>query len=264
MNNIAESFNSMIRKLRGLPVLDLLDTMRQWIMVRWSKRAGIARKFAGKKILPSVWNMMNNRSRGIVLDSLSRSSDFTAEVAVRIHGYSWRHTIDLEKRECSCRRWKISGLPCLHAIAFITSIRGGQDIAHYVHDYYSVQTFSNAYQTRVPTMTDKKQWPEVDVGFHLFPPVLKKASGRPREKRIRPAHESISRKRHKCNECKEYGHMMKTCPVLYPQGKPRNRKRKNVDPSDIDTNLEEDDDITHELAADTHLQQSTKTLQCAR
>ena len=82
MNNIAESFNSMIRKLRGLPVLDLLDTMRQWIMVRWSKRARIAIKIAGKKILPSVSNMMNNRSRGVVLDSLSRSSDFTAEVVM--------------------------------------------------------------------------------------------------------------------------------------------------------------------------------------
>ena len=164
------------------------------------------------------------------------------QVAVRIHGYSWRHTVDLEKRECSCRRWQISGLPCLHAI---TSIRGGHKIEHYIHDYYSVQHFNNAYKTRVPTMTDKKQWPEVDVGFHLFPPVLKKASGRPREKRIKPAHESISRKRHKYKECKEYGHMMKTCPKLCPQGKPRNRKRKNVDPIDIDTNLE-DVDISQE------------------
>ena len=125
-------------------------------MVRWSKRARIAIKFAGRKIFPSVSNMMNNLSRGIVLDSLYRSSDFTAEVAVRIHGYSWRHTVDLEKRECSCRRWQISGLPCLHAIAFITSMRGGHKIEHYVHDYYLVQHFSNAYKTRVPTMTNKK------------------------------------------------------------------------------------------------------------
>lgn len=44
----------------------------------------------------------------------------------------------------------------------------------------------------------------------------------------------MSKRKHKCKECKELGHMMKICPLLYPKGKPRNRKRKNVEPQDIE------------------------------
>ena len=85
-----------------------------------------------------------------------------------------------------------------------------------------MKSFSNAYAKNVPTMTDKKQWPMVDVGFKLHPPMLKKATGRPRTQRIKSAFESISKRRHKCKECKEFGHMMKTCPILHPERK-RNR-----------------------------------------
>ena len=127
MNNIAESFNSMIKKLKGFPVLELLDALREWLMVRFEIRAKIARRFVRGllKILPRITNMMNNRSRGIVLVGISRSDDLKAEVTIKIHGYNWKHCVDLEKWECSCRRWQVTGQPCLHAIAFITSIRGG-------------------------------------------------------------------------------------------------------------------------------------------
>ena len=194
-------------------------------MVRFEIRAKIARRFVRGliEILPRITNMMNNRSRGIVLVGISRSDDYKAEVTIKIHGYNWKHCVDLEKWECSCRRWQVTGQPCLHAIAFITSIRGGREIDDYVHEYYSVKSFSNAYAKNVPTMTDKKQWPVVDVGFKLHPPVLKKAAGRPRTQRIKLAFESISKRRHKCPECKELGHLLKTCPKLHPERKTRNR-----------------------------------------
>ena len=92
-----------------------------------------------------------------------------------------------------------------------------------MHEYYSVKSFSNADAKNVPTMTDKKQWPVVDVGFKLHPPVLKKAAGRSRTQRIKSAFESISKRRYKCPECKELGHLLKTCPKLYPERKTRNR-----------------------------------------
>ncbi|CAO2146680.1 unnamed protein product [Urochloa humidicola] len=38
-------------------------------------------------------------------------------------------------------------------------------------------------------MTDKKQWPAVSLGFKLWPPILKRAAGRPRERRYKSAAE---------------------------------------------------------------------------
>jgi hypothetical protein len=41
----------------------------------------------------------------------------------------------------------------------------------FVHNYYSVEKFQAAYHGKIPNITDKDQWPEVDKGSKLQPPV---------------------------------------------------------------------------------------------
>ena len=69
-------------------------------------------------------------------------------------------------------------------MAWILSNRGLQ-IADYVHEYYSVARFRAAYEGRVEPFPDRSQWPEVDLGYKVFPPLLGRAAGRPRVQRIR-------------------------------------------------------------------------------
>ncbi|PKU64264.1 hypothetical protein MA16_Dca005187 [Dendrobium catenatum] len=38
---------------------------------------------------------------------------------VEVEGIHSRHVVDVEKRECTCRVWDVTGLPCIHAVAFI-------------------------------------------------------------------------------------------------------------------------------------------------
>ncbi|KAG2593180.1 hypothetical protein PVAP13_5NG110303 [Panicum virgatum] len=54
-------------------------------------------------------------------------------------------------------------------------------------------------------------WPQVQLEFKLWPPVLKRAAGRPRSRRIKSVAEGGSRKRKKCKRCGQLGHMQKTC-----------------------------------------------------
>jgi len=44
----------------------------------------------------------------------------------------------------------------------------------YVNKYYSVKKFQAAYHGIIPNITDRDQWPEVDKGFKLLPPLSKK------------------------------------------------------------------------------------------
>jgi len=53
-------------------------------------------------------------------------------------------------------------------------------ISAFVHDYYSVAKFKAAYEGNVSTMPDRSQWPAVDLGFQVFPPLQKRAPGRPK------------------------------------------------------------------------------------
>ena len=54
-NNLAESFNSRIRKYKSLHIVDLLDKIRQYIMEKFDIRNRIATDhFIGHNIIPSV------------------------------------------------------------------------------------------------------------------------------------------------------------------------------------------------------------------
>jgi hypothetical protein len=100
-------------------------------------------------------------------------------------------------------------------LCIITSIRG-YNIEDYVHEYYSVVKFKKAYGKSVKPMTDRKQWPQVNPGFKLWPPILKRAAGRPRVRRYKSVAEEGSGKRTtRCKRCKQLGHMEKTLTSMF-------------------------------------------------
>jgi len=64
-----------------------------------------------------------------------------------------------------------------------------RSVEDYVDDYFLVDKFKKAYEHVIKPMTDRNQWPEVDMGFKLWPPLLKRAAGRPRTRRIKGVEE---------------------------------------------------------------------------
>jgi hypothetical protein len=85
------------------------------IMIMLQKRRVVRETMLGH-ILPSVIKQVNLKSNGMhYLEE--KSSPNLAE----IYGNGWRHTVNWEKKECSCRRWQICGKPCTHALRFMFS-----------------------------------------------------------------------------------------------------------------------------------------------
>jgi hypothetical protein len=94
-NNIAEAFNNWIRDEKSLPVIDLMDRIRQMIMERYFTRARIAEKLTGK-ILKTVVKEMNDKSRNLNY-KLHKSHPFIGEVSgVDKDLKVWRHIVDLK------------------------------------------------------------------------------------------------------------------------------------------------------------------------
>ena len=86
-----------------------------------------------------------------------------------------------------------------------------------MHDFYSVAKFRAAYAAAVPPMPVRSDWPEVDLGYRLFPPLQKRAAGRSRVVRIRGTMEQrANRKKVRCKRCKAFGHFAKTCKFAEP------------------------------------------------
>ena len=231
-NNIAETFNSWIRHEKSLPVVDLMDKIRQMIMERMSVRKRLAVKLTGT-ILPSVMKSLYARSRDLGYKLYSAHSHLGEIGGTGRDLKTWRHTVDLNTRECSCRQWQVTGIPCTHAIFLVIS-RRGLELEQFVDDCYSVATFKKAYAGHVVPMTDKSQWAKINVGFKLYPPLLKRSAGRPRSRRIKGMEEGGSGKRkYRCKRCGQFGHIKKTCnePVADPSAPPPappKPKRKRV------------------------------------
>ena len=64
-----------------------------------------------------------------------------------------------------------------------------RSVEDYVDNYYSVAMFKKAYENVVRPMTDRTQWPKVQMGFKWWSPHFKRATGHPRNRRIKSSEE---------------------------------------------------------------------------
>jgi len=76
----------------------------------------------------------------------------------------------------------LTGKPYKHALAWILSNRGVK-IEDFVHEYYSVVRFKATYEDRIESILDRSQWPVVELGFKVYPPLLGRGAGRPKVQR---------------------------------------------------------------------------------
>ncbi|CAI9262009.1 unnamed protein product [Lactuca saligna] len=150
-----------------------------------------------------------------------------------------QHVVDMEKRECSCRKWELTGIPCKHAIASLNEMADNNEkvgeLYTYVHKVYWLDTWKEMYSFKVEPIKGRAMWPKSDCPTTLVPPPHNKAIGRPKKKRriqqrkglkssnvrgkqtVKVKHDnetqSLSRKflTVTCSKCKQKGHNARTC-----------------------------------------------------
>ena len=120
--------------------------------------------------------------------------------------------VNLTNHVCTCREWQVSGKPCPHALALITTCRNPK-MQDYMHPYYSVYHFRIAYGGVIKPLLDKTQWAKVNLGFRVLPPLSKLLVGRLRKLRIPGCMEDKGNKKRtkgkwqvQCKTCFAYGH----------------------------------------------------------
>jgi hypothetical protein len=97
-----------------------------------------------------------------------------------------QYIVDMRKKECECRRWQLTGIPCQHAISGLRHERIPSETV--VHECYSVQSFHRAYETIIIPCKDMATWEKVN-GSQVLPPVYEKKVGRPPKSRRKQPHE---------------------------------------------------------------------------
>lgn len=96
---------------------------------------------------------------------------------------SHRHTVDVRKKDCTCGKWTLFGIPCSHAQAVAREF--GLDPFNMIQPCYSVICIKAAYEGVFTPLMDKEYWEDADFELQHCE-VLRTAPqvGRPRTTRI--------------------------------------------------------------------------------
>nr|KAJ0196704.1 hypothetical protein LSAT_V11C700367790 [Lactuca sativa] len=235
LNNLCEVFNSKHVKGRDKPIISCLEFIREYLMKR-------------------VCNVMKvlNKCQGPLTPTGTRILEANTTLASKYHArwnggqkyqvkgpWNDQHVVDMEKRECSCRKWELTGIPCKHAIASLNEMADNNEkvgeLYTYVHKVYWLDTWKEMYSFKVEPIKGRAMWPKSDCPTTLVPPPHNKAIGRPKKKRRITAEERIEIQQRKmqansqcqndnetqslsrkflivtCSKCKQKGHNARTC-----------------------------------------------------
>ncbi|XP_024196049.1 uncharacterized protein LOC112199237 [Rosa chinensis] len=97
------------------------------------------------------------------------------------------HSVSLEARTCTCKRWDISGVPCGHAVVAIHS--KGLRPDDFVHDYFTKNTYMKAYDPVMFPISGVAEWDKIHRP--IAPPFYRRQPGRPKMSRNKEQGENV-------------------------------------------------------------------------
>ncbi|WVZ07735.1 hypothetical protein V8G54_021081 [Vigna mungo] len=223
VNNICEGFNSVILEAREKPIITMLEDIRSYLMKRWASNREKITKFDGP-ICPKIKKRLQKELEktqywipnwsGLQVFEIRHASNLGEKVVV-----------DVQKRECSCRKWTVSGIPCCHALTAMRFLNITPE--DYLPIWFRTSTYEETYIPIIfplngPELWERTQFPDI------LPPPNRVLPGRPRKKRRL---ESGEQKRDdtqlgqagipkRCSCCRQVGHRRPNCPQATQQQHP--------------------------------------------
>lgn len=211
LNNLCESYNSAILPAREQPIISMLERIRLILMETIHKRRDAMMR-CKHPICPKTVKRIE-KTKDELHNWIPRWFGSDHYEVYGPNGMQYR--VDLVNKSCGCRKWDISGVPCVHALASIKFL--SQDPFNYVHECYKVDTYLKCYGNLLSPMNGRDLWPETDNPF-MLPPDVKKRSGRPKKARRRELDEpqdptKLSKRgvKMRCSACGTVGHNKRGC-----------------------------------------------------
>ncbi|KAL8529145.1 hypothetical protein ACS0TY_006561 [Phlomoides rotata] len=184
-NNVAETFNAYLVKVRTKHIIDMLEEIRVSIIERMHEKHEQLKKMRSQicPIIIQKLEITRYYSRNCICKPAVGG---TFQIMIRDDGY----VVDLNGKTCTCREWQLTGSPCIHACIAIHFMH--HDPTNYVHRYYTVDKYEQAYAYGIQPLNGKIMWPFSD-GEPIKPPPYRKMPGRPKKMRKRGPEEDPRR-----------------------------------------------------------------------
>ncbi|XP_014755168.1 uncharacterized protein LOC100825703 isoform X2 [Brachypodium distachyon] len=201
-SNIVDAFNNWIPTKKEGSVVLMMDSLRIKIMETIEARREACKSWEGP-LTPS----MDYKAQ----DEMSKAGKLTvlcsSETVFEVRG-SGISVVNLANWECTCRRWQLSGLPCMHAFAVFNRI--GISFYDYCSKFFRIESYHSTYSGTIFPIPDMDTF-DFSAGATI-PPPKPRTSDKPRKKRFNP--NKVTTFIRLCSRCKQAGHNKATCEAL--------------------------------------------------
>ncbi|XP_075077294.1 uncharacterized protein LOC142164029 [Nicotiana tabacum] len=188
-NNFTESFNAWILDTRYKPIIKILKDIRVKVKVMEMLREH-EDKVKSWTADFSLYAM--KLYEGYLRIAHKCVVHFNGDWGYEISEGLDKHIVNMVLKQCSCKSWQLSGIPCPHAIrAFEYK---SLDPLQGIHWWYSKETTLKTYSHKILPVREEKFWKVVPADA-MEPPQIMKLAGRPKVKKTREKDEAIKRQR---------------------------------------------------------------------
>ncbi|XP_072992286.1 uncharacterized protein [Typha latifolia] len=202
-SNIVDSFSNWIPVKWESSIVQIVEAIRGKLMEAMQVRRENSNAWLGA-LTPS----MEQKLQKEVVKSQKLRVLCSSDTVFEVRG-NMIFVVNIESWECTCRRWQISGLPCMHAIAVFNRV--GRSVYDYCSRYFRVESYHLTYAASIHPIPDVERI-DFNGGANSYPPPTRRPPGRPRRKRFNPNKTSTVLRL--CSRCKLAGHNKATCEAL--------------------------------------------------
>nr|GFB57595.1 hypothetical protein [Tanacetum cinerariifolium] len=146
LNNMCEVFNRQLVDGRDKPIITCLEFIREYLM----KRIVNVQKVISKSDVPltpnatKVFNIIMKEAGQMKIDwnggDLYQATTPLGDQCV----------VNMRTKECSCRKWELTGIPCKHALTVIWDMDGNEEETaipeSYCHQVHWHSTWKDMYR----------------------------------------------------------------------------------------------------------------------
>ncbi|WOL09196.1 hypothetical protein Cni_G17949 [Canna indica] len=198
--NIVDSFNNWIPAKKESTIVHMIDAIRGKLGEVIDERRDSCNTWVG-----TLTPAMEQKLQKEMLKARKLNVLCSSDTVFEVRGNTI-FVVNIGSCECTCRRWQISGLPCLHAIAVFNRIN--RPVYDYCSRYFRIDCYHLTYSASIHPIPDVGS---IDFysGVSSYPPPAHRPPGRPRRKRFNPNRTTTVVRL--CSRCKVAGHNKATC-----------------------------------------------------
>ncbi|XP_058102757.1 uncharacterized protein LOC131246542 isoform X1 [Magnolia sinica] len=203
-SNVAELFYSWISEECDLSIIHMIDMIRCKMM-----EMIYARREASSTWSTILTPSMEQRLELEICNSHSLSVLFLSGSVFEVRDDSV-NIVDIETRDCTCQRWKMSGLPCVHAAAVFD--RTGRNTYDYCSRYFTVDCYRSTYLESIHPIPGIGNPISEDSNTEIIVRPPSPPPARPKSKQTKLLDPSRRLLLHvNCGRCGHSGHNRKKC-----------------------------------------------------